>query len=270
MVIFPNAKINLGLFVTGKRSDGYHNIQSILYPIPLNDVLEIIKSPNGKFGFTASGIPVDGNHRDNLVVKAWQLLQRDFDLAPVQIHLHKSIPTGAGLGGGSADAAFLIRLINTIFELNLSVSQMQNYARMLGMDCPFFIENRPALAIDRGDRLSNIDIDLAGKFLVLVKPDCHVNTRDAYAGIQAALPNVKLYDAIQQPVTDWRRLIKNDFEKTVFKSCPGLKTIKDKLYDHGAAFALMSGSGSSIYAIFDEAVDLKTQFPKDFYFSCWL
>lgn len=268
MVIFPNAKLNLGLFVAGKRPDGYHNIHTILYPIPVHDALEVIHSPNGKFSFSNSGIPVDVPQNDNLVVKAWRLLRRDFDLSPVHMHLHKSIPMGAGLGGGSADAACVIKLLNQIFKLDLQASQMEAYAAQLGMDCPFFIGNVPALATERGDRLSKFDVNLAGKFLVLVKPDCHVSTRNAYAGINPVAPTTDLVEAIKTPVDHWRASIKNDFEPTVFKACPGIKKIKDDLYNLGAKFALMSGSGSAVYGIFDEAVDLKDHFAGKFYFSC--
>jgi 4-diphosphocytidyl-2-C-methyl-D-erythritol kinase len=270
MVFFPNAKINLGLFVTGKRSDGYHNIQSILYPIPLKDAIEVIDSPDGKFQFSTSGIRIEGPQNQNLVVIAWQMLQHDFNLAPVHIHLHKSIPMGAGLGGGSADAAFIVRLIDQHFNLQLTVDQMKSYAGKLGMDCPFFIENRPALATQRGDRLKNIDIDLSGKFLVIVKPECHISTREAYAGIKLSEPDIQLQEVIKQPVPAWKNLVKNDFEETVFKTCPMIKNIKEEIYNCGATFALMSGSGSAVYALFNDEVGLKTQFPKEFYFSCWL
>lgn len=266
MVFFPNAKINLGLCVTGKRSDGYHNIQSILFPVPLYDVLELIDSPDGDFSFSMSGIPVDGDHRQNLVYRVWQMMQLDFELPPVKMHLHKAIPMGAGLGGGSADAAFLIRLVNAHFKLGLSTEKMREIAVRLGMDCPFFIENVPALATERGDKLSSIELDLKGKHLVLVKPDCHVSTRDAYAGVKPKKPGVDLEEAIKKPVGRWKELLVNDFEKSVFKVCPQVGIIKSKLYDAGAEFALMSGSGSAVFGIFPKTVNLRREFQEYFYF----
>ena len=267
MVFFPNAKINLGLFVTGKRPDGYHNIQSILFPVPLCDALEIIDAADGVTDLSTSGIAVNGEKNNNLVLKAWEMLERDFDLPAVKIHLHKTIPSGAGLGGGSADAAFTIRLVNQHFKLDLSGGEMRNYAGRLGMDCPFFIGNVPAFATQRGDSLEPLEISLSGKYILIVKPECHISTREAYAGVEPSDPDIALPDALKKPVVQWKYLVKNDFEKPVFRSCPNIKTIKERLYDLGADFALMTGSGSAVFAIFNRAVDLRSKFPGCFYFG---
>lgn len=265
MVSFPNAKINLGLFVTGKRNDGYHNMASIIYPIPLHDALELCDSQDGKFHFSSSGLAIPGNHHDNLIVKTWNILKQDFKLPQVQIHLHKAIPMGAGLGGGSADAAFAIKLINEYFELGLSTEIMKNYASRLGMDCPFFICNKPAYAFERGDQLEEVNLNLSGKFLVLIKPDFHVSTKDAYAGIDPSIPNNSICDLIKQPIKDWKMTLENDFEKTLFRKFPRIGEVKNQLYNLGALYASMSGSGSSVFGIFETEIDLKKHFPNYFY-----
>lgn len=267
MVLFPNAKINLGLFVTEKRLDGYHNIQSILYPVPVFDALELIPAKDQVFRFSASGILVPGNDDSNLCVKAWEMLSADFNLPPVHIHLHKQIPLGAGLGGGSADAAFMIKLINHEFQLGLADEGMEDYAAKLGMDCPFFIKNKPAFAQQRGDKLLVVDLDLSGKFLVLVKPDCHISTKDAYTGIEVSQPAHSLTESIKLPVPEWKELLINDFEKVVFPKFPEIAKIKQMLYNYGAIFASMSGSGSAVFGIFDTEVELQSFFPTQFYWG---
>ncbi len=270
MIFFPNAKINLGLFVTAKRADGYHNIQSILYPIPLFDMLEIITADDGCFELTTSGLPLPASPGENIVAKAWTMLRTDFNLPEVKIHLHKSIPTGAGLGGGSADAAFAIRLISQHFNLGLSPEIMENYATRLGMDCPFFIDNRAAYAFERGDRLEAINVNLKGKYLILVKPDVHVSTANAYAGIIPAVPVTNLKSNIKKPMQAWKAVLTNDFEKGVFEQYPEIGQIKKELYRRGAVYAQMSGSGSAVYGIFDTAVDLQDYFKGMFYFGTYL
>lgn len=267
MVFFPNAKINLGLFVTGKRSDGYHNIQTVLLPVPLCDALEILNAGDGVTSLSTSGLPVGGEKKDNLVMKAWEMLRHDFNLPAVKMYLHKAIPAGAGLGGGSADAAFAIRMINRHFNLNLSIGQMKSYAGRLGMDCPFFIENEPAFATGRGDRLESLRIRLTGKYLIIVKPECRISTREAYTGVEPVQPGISLPEVLEKPIIKWKYLVKNDFEKPVFRKCPEIKTIKERLYDLGATFALMTGSGSAVFAIFDKMVDLQRKFPRCFYFG---
>jgi 4-diphosphocytidyl-2-C-methyl-D-erythritol kinase len=270
MIFFPNAKINLGLFVTAKRADGYHTIQSILYPIPLYDMIEIITAADGCFELTNSGLSLADSSDENIVTKAWAMLRNDLDLPEVKIHLHKGIPTGAGLGGGSADAAFAIRLIDQHFNLGLSRESMEAYAGRLGMDCPFFIQNQAAYAFDRGDKLEAIDLKLSGKFLVLVKPNIHVSTANAYAGIVPAEPSTNLKKNIKKPMLTWKSFLANDFEKVVFGQYPQIAQIKDELYRQGAVYAQMSGSGSAVYGIFDKAVDLQANFNGMFYFASYL
>lgn len=270
MVLFPNAKINLGLFVNEKRSDAYHSIESILYPIPLCDALELLPSPDGKFKFSATGIPIQGDAANNLCVKAWELLQKDFDLPPVHIHLHKAIPMGAGLGGGSSDAAFTLKLANQEFELGLSDEKIEQYAGRLGMDCPFFVHPKPARVYDRGDKLEAIPLDLSGKYLVVVKPDCHISTQEAYAGIEPAFPKTPISELIKLPLEDWKNTLFNDFEKSLFVKFLEIGDIKGSLYKHGAVYASMSGSGSAVFGIFEKEVDLENIFPDAFYWSSWI
>ena len=254
MLTFANAKINLGLHVTEKRSDGYHNLETVFYPVKLHDVLEITDAE--KTSCVTEGINVPGDTADNICLKAYELLNKDFDLPTQQITLLKNIPVGAGLGGGSSDAAFLIKLLNEKFKLGLSVERMENYARQLGADCAFFIKNKPVYATGKGDEFAELSVDLSRYFMVLVKPPVHVSTADAYAGLVPVKPSVSLKDLIASPVQKWRDLMKNDFEQHVFVKYPEIARIKDQLYAAGATFALMSGSGSSVYAIFEEAVTL--------------
>ncbi|NCA86188.1 MAG: 4-(cytidine 5'-diphospho)-2-C-methyl-D-erythritol kinase [Clostridia bacterium] len=252
MIVFPHAKINLGLYVTGRRTDGYHNIQSLLLPVALHDVLELIPSPDGATHFMRSGFSVDGDTDNDLVMQAWRLLQQHHTLPSVHIHLHKVIPTGAGLGGGSSDAAFLLRLANDQFQLGLSVGAMEQYAATLGMDCPFFINSHPALATERGDQLTAIDFNLVGKTIVIVKPDCHISTRQAYAAIAPAPPPMPISEAIRQPVSQWMQTIHNHFEPVAMILCPEISNIKTRLLDAGANYAAMTGSGSAVFGLFIE------------------
>jgi 4-diphosphocytidyl-2-C-methyl-D-erythritol kinase len=254
MLAFANAKINLGLNITEKRPDGYHNIETVFYPVKLNDVVEITDALETTC--VVKGIDVPGNAKDNLCLKAFNTLKKDFDLPSQQITLLKHIPVGAGLGGGSSDAAHLIKLVNDKFLLGLSAAQMQGYARPLGADCAFFIENRPVYAFGKGDEFSTIAIDLSNYYLVLVKPPVHVSTAGAYAGIMPVIPSRSVKDLIHLPVKDWRSNLENDFELPVFSKYPDIEQIKAKLYQSGALFSLMSGSGSCVYAIFDHQVSL--------------
>lgn len=266
MVNFPPCKINLGLEVIRKRKDGYHDIETCFYPVPWTDVLEIVKAD--KFSFTASGNSIPGDPANNLCIKAYELLQRDFNLSAVAIHLHKIIPTGAGLGGGSSDGAHALRLLNQVFDLNLSNEKLKDYALNLGSDCPFFIDDQPMLGTGRGEVLTNISVNLTGKFLVLVKPDIHVSTAEAYSGIKLNQYSASVKDVVERnPVSSWKDSLKNDFEESVFVKYPALKEIKEKLYHQGAMYASMSGSGSTIFGIFEKPVDLKAQFPQSIYWS---
>lgn len=252
MILFPNAKINLGLYVTERRKDGYHNLITCMVPVGWKDVLEIIDAQ--KFTYSSSGIEVPGNEKDNLCVKAYKLLNKDFNLPPVHIHLHKEIPMGAGLGGGSADAAFTLKALNQHFELYLDDSLLEDYAAQLGSDCAFFIRNKSAMATGRGELLEVIDLNLTGKFIVLVNPVIHVSTAQAYAGIHPSSPPIDLKSVLlHEPLEKWKSLLQNDFEKNIFLMHPEIAAIKEELYTRGASFAAMSGSGASVFGIFDHA-----------------
>lgn len=266
MLCFPNCKINLGLRILGKRTDGYHNLETVFFPINFTDALEII--PNKQhtgIEFTVTGLTVDGTPEDNLCVKAWQLLKKDLPhLAPVKIHLHKVIPMGAGLGGGSADAAYMLRLLNEKFNLLLSNQQLMSYALQLGSDCPFFIINKPCFATGRGEVLEEIALDLSKYKIVIINPRIHVNTGWAFAelakgsdGSKPAAPSPSdpsLKYIIQQPIETWKDVLKNDFEKPVSKAHPQIREIKEYLYGQGAIYAAMSGSGSTVFGIFDKNI----------------
>lgn len=252
MITFPNAKINLGLNIVERRPDGYHNIETVFYPVPLTDILEIVPAA-GTAGtsLTCHGNPVDCPTEKNLVFKAYGLLQRQFDLPPVEMHLYKHIPDGAGLGGGSSDAAHALVMLNRMFNLDLSDADLAAMAATLGADCPFFVYNRPMVATGIGDRLSPVDVDLEGKTLLLVKPPVGVDTRTAYSRVVPRRPDVNLTDIIGGPVQSWDGLLVNDFEPSVFAALPQLWLIKARLMDAGAQYAAMSGSGSTVFGIFD-------------------
>jgi 4-diphosphocytidyl-2-C-methyl-D-erythritol kinase len=254
VIIFPNAKINIGLNVVSRREDGYHNLETVFYPIGIHDVLEI--SPSAKMGFESAGLAIPGKVEDNLCIKGYELLRADYDLPPINIFLYKHIPIGAGLGGGSADAAFFIRLVNKNFELGLTDEQMIVYARQLGADCAFFIKNIPVFAYGKGDEFRSINLDLSAYQIVLVMPPVHVSTGEAYRGVEPAEPGTSLKDLISLPVTEWKHHIKNDFEESVFKNHPAIRGVKASLYEAGAIYAAMSGSGSSVFGIFGQLPDL--------------
>jgi 4-diphosphocytidyl-2-C-methyl-D-erythritol kinase len=251
MILFPNAKINIGLNILSKRDDGYHNLETVFYPISWKDSLEIIKSKDQKFSSSGINIPGEGN----LCQKAYDLLNNDFDLENVHIHLHKNIPIGAGLGGGSSDAAFTLLGLNEMFDLKLSKAQIKEYALKLGADCPFFIDNKPCLAKGIGEELSEISINISNVFLMVVNPNIHVSTAKAYSGVVPQIPDVSLEKLISKPMKDWS--MQNDFENGIFKLEPKIRALKDKLLDHGAIYCSMSGSGSSVFAFFDKKPTLK-------------
>ncbi len=262
MIYFPNAKINLGLFITEKRNDGFHNIESVFYPVPWQDILEIIPSGE-KTSFKSTGLDIPGNPDSNLVLKAYELLKKDFDLAPVQFHLHKQIPMGAGLGGGSADASFALRGLNEIFELELSDEQLENYASQLGSDCAFFVKNKPAFATGRGEILEEIPLNLTGKKLLLLNPSIHVPTALAYAGVKPFKREIDLKAlVINTPIREWKGKVENDFERSVFQEHPLLAEIKEQFYALGADYSAMSGSGSTMLAIADEEFELPEHLKK--------
>lgn len=259
MITYPNAKINIGLNITERRPDGYHNIESVFYPINLQDAVEIKtiegEEPQGGYKLKVSGTILDGTPDDNLVVKAYNLLRKDFNFPAQKIHLYKHIPVGAGLGGGSSDAAAIIKMLNEKFALGLTSEQMQNYAVQIGADCPFFINNTPVFATGIGNIFTPIELSLHGKTIILVKPDIFVSTRDAYALVKPSPAAILLTEAIKQPISEWKPIITNDFEKSVFAKYPEIAAIKDKLYDMGALYASMSGSGSAVYGIFDSPIE---------------
>jgi len=254
MITYPNAKINIGLNITERRADGYHNLETVFYPVKIKDALEVIESD--ELRFTSSGIEIPGRIEDNLCIKGYHLLKKDFDLPPVAIHLHKHIPIGAGLGGGSADAAFFITLMNKKFELGLSVERMQDYARMLGADCAFFIENKPVFAFERGDEFEPIKLDLSAYKIVVVMPPVQISTSEAFRGFKPAPVKESLMELIGLPVKEWRKYIKNDFEESVFKNNAEIRGVKAALYESGALYASMSGSGASVFGIFENTPDL--------------
>ncbi len=268
MVAFPHCKINLGLHVISRREDGYHNIETCFYPVPWTDILEII--PSKEFTFTSSGMVIPGKEADNLCVKAYQLLQTQFKLEPVKIHLHKVLPTGAGLGGGSSDAVFTLRLLNTVFNLKFTTNHLREFASLLGSDCTFFVEDKPMLGRGRGEQLTELQLSLKGYYLVVVKPDIHVSTAEAYAGVQPQQPDKTIAEILSYPITKWKDNLVNDFEKTVFKKYPSIEAIKKDLYDCGASYASMSGSGSSVYGIFQSETDLSSHFKGAQYWSDYL
>lgn len=272
MLCFPNAKINLGLNIIERRPDNFHNIATVFYPIPLSDILEIIHSENNlnKVELKITGMQISGDFVNNLCVKAYYLLDKEFDLPPVAIYLHKLVPMGAGFGGGSSNGAFTLTLLNQLFELGLSDDQLAGYAEQLGSDCAFFIHSKPAYGTGKGNVLKDIQMDLSGKYIVLVKPNVFISTSEAYADVKPVALTHSLPDLLKKPITDWKHLVVNEFEVSIFSRHPEIKIIKDDLYKQGAIYASMTGSGSAVFGIFDDVVKLKTWFPGMFYWGGWL
>lgn len=272
MVTFPNAKINLGLDVVAKRPDGYHNLETIFYPVPLQDILEItVTEEEGApdYTFKMHNAVFEGDNNDNLVVKAYKILAADHKLPKVEMSLYKNIPTGAGLGGGSADAAFALKMLNEIACLNLSDEQLEAYAARIGADCAFFIKNTPAYATGIGNILSPTVCSISGYHLVLVKPDIHISTKEAYSLVTPAAAEIPLTEIAALPVEEWKGKMKNDFEKSVFANHPQMEKIKEELYNMGAVYASMSGSGSAFFGLFtgqQNIEDIEEKFPGMF---CW-
>jgi len=257
MTVFPHAKINIGLHVIAKLADGYHRIETVLYPVKIHDVLEMIPHRRGKsLEFSVSGDASPLAVEDNLCVKAFRLLEKRFDLPPVKMHLHKTIPSGAGLGGGSSDAAYTLRLANELFGLGMHDTELAGLARQLGSDCAFFIDDRPAYAFGKGDQLRTSAVDLSGCFLVVVMPPHQVSTAAAYRQVVPRRADHSLEQSCMADPSTWKGRIRNDFEATVFRDFPVLPEIKDMLYREGAVYASMSGSGAALYGIFPEKVAL--------------
>jgi 4-diphosphocytidyl-2-C-methyl-D-erythritol kinase len=258
MITFPVAKINLGLNVVEKRPDGYHNLQTVFYPVPIMDALEIVPMSDGfpsdvDCDLKVTNITIEGDEQRNLVVRAYQLLKADYpELPRVHAHLWKGIPTQAGMGGGSSDCGYMIRLLNETFELGLTSEQMQQYAARLGADCAFFIESRASYAEGIGELLQPIDLDLSGWHIGVVRPDIPVPTKEAFSRIHPHYPALNCREAVMQPVETWRDTLTNDFEESVFALHPEIGNVKELLYKMGATYAAMSGSGSALFGLFKE------------------
>jgi 4-diphosphocytidyl-2-C-methyl-D-erythritol kinase len=268
MIVFPNCKINLGLHILQKRQDGFHDLETVFYPIPLQDALEIIQNPSParEIEFTSSGLNVDTGKEENICVKAYRLLKKDFEQLPsVKLHLHKVIPTGAGLGGGSSDGAFTLMLLNKKFSLGLSENQLIHYALQLGSDCPFFIKNKPCYATGRGENMQDISLDLSNYKLVLVNPGIHINTAWAFSKITPVKERMSTREIIQKPIETWKQFLKNDFEEVVFREHPEVKAIKEQFYQQGAIYASMSGSGSTVYGLFEKSAHPQFSFPSHYF-----
>lgn len=266
MIIFPIAKVNLGLNVVERRPDGYHNLQTVFYPVGIQDALEIFPMAEDfpsevDCDIKVSNIPIEGDEQRNLVARAYQLLKQDFPNLPrLHVHLYKGIPTQAGMGGGSSDASAMLRLLNTSFQLNLSDEKLISYASKLGADCAIFILNRPAYAEGIGEKLYPMDIDLSGWYMAVVRPDIPVPTKEAFARIKPHFPQKCCRDIVMQPVETWKEELVNDFEESVFALHPKLAAIKERLYQLGATYAAMSGSGSALFGLFRQPIDLQSSF----------
>lgn len=258
MLVFPNAKINLGLNITGKRPDGYHNLETIFYPVPVEDALEIngLNGGDKKLCLHQAGWEIAGEEENNTVVKAYKVLDSRFNLPAIDVHLFKRIPSGAGLGGGSADAAFMLKALNEKFHLGLSIEELERYAAGLGADCAFFIRNRPTYAEGIGNVFSPVPLSLKGYQIWLVKPDIFVSTRDAFTRINPHRPDMSLKETALLPVEEWKGRMVNGFEESIFPQFPAIEELKEEMYKQGAIYASMSGSGSSVYGIFKEDTPL--------------
>jgi len=268
MIYFPNAKINLGLRVTSRREDGFHDLDTVFFPVPLHDVIEVIThstSSADAVTFTHAGIPIPGEASSNLCIKAYHLLKKDYpDLPSILLHLHKHIPMGAGLGGGSSDGAFMLKLLNDKYRLGIGEDQLRHYALQLGSDCPFFIINQPVQATGRGEIMQPITCALSSKTIVLVCPGIHVSTADAFRKIKLSPNAPACASIVERPIQEWKNNLINDFEEPVFNAFPEIATIKEKLYNAGAAYASMTGTGSTVYGIFDTSPSLKDLFPSHY------
>lgn len=276
-ISFPIAKINLGLNVVEKRPDGYHNLQTVFYPVPLKDALEVQVMDSAfpsdyDCDLKVTNATIDGDEQRNLVVRAYQLLKKDFPTLPrIHTHLWKGIPTQAGMGGGSSDCAYMLVLLNQQFHLGLTEKQLIDYAAQLGADCAFFILSRPCYAEGIGEKLQPIDLSLNGYYLAVVRPDIPVPTKEAFSRIHPHYPAQNCRETVMQPVETWRDTLVNDFEESVFTLHPEIGDIKQQLYNMGATYAAMTGSGSALFGLFKECPDTLSQtFPNMFTFCCSL
>lgn len=270
MLVQPNCKINIGLNVIERRSDGYHNLETVFYPIPLRENLEFkeLKDSDEEFNLRLPGLQVCSKPTDNIVIKVYLSLKKEFNLPPLDIELYKKIPMGAGLGGGSSDAAFMMKALNEVYNLRLSENDMEKRVSSFGADCAFFIKNKPAFATGIGDQLTPCNLSLKNKFIVLVKPDIFISTREAYSNVKPHPAEHNLLESVTAPIETWKHTIKNDFEDSVFPNHPELTAIKQTLYDMGALYAAMSGSGSTIFGLFDRPTpEASTVFSEHFVFN---
>lgn len=258
MLLFSGSKINLGLAITEKRADGFHNLETVFFPLKWQDAIELIESSdNQMFELIFSGIPIQGSSKDNIIYKAYELLQKDYTLPKIKVHLLKNIPMGAGLGGGSSNAVNFIKLMDQKFGLNIPVSKKTEYAKQLGSDCAFFIDNIPVLAKGKGDEFEPIKVNLSSHYIYVVYPNVHSDTKLAYQGITPKKPVQSLRTIIEtKSISQWKNVLENDFESSVFRGFPQLKEIKEQLYTAGALYASMSGSGSAVYGIFESKPNL--------------
>ncbi len=271
MIVFPNCKINLGLHILNKREDGFHNLETVFYPVPLRDALEAIgRSRDNGIEFTQSGLKIEGAPENNLCTKAYHLLKKDFPTLPsIQMHLLKAIPIGAGLGGGSSDGAFALKLLNEKFQLGLSTQQLTDYALQLGSDCPFFILNKPCYATGRGEFLETVELDLSAYRFAIVNPGIHVNTGWAFDQLRIWSDHEAWADLraiIQQPINTWKEQLINDFEEPVCKQYPEIASIKQQLYKAGALYASLTGSGSTVFGIFSKELKPSLSFPENYFY----
>jgi len=258
MISFSPCKINIGLNIINKRIDGYHNLETLFYPVYfIKDIVEVVPASNDKDSYGFSGIPISSELNDNLCVKTINLLRKHYKFPNIELYLHKNVPMGAGLGGGSANVATIINLIDKLFNFKMSLSEKIHLSGSLGSDCAFFIEAKPSIGYEKGNVLSPVDISLAGYSLIIVKPNIHVSTAEAYSTVVPSESEKKLPDIINKPIESWKNQIHNDFEKSVFVKFPEIERIKDKLYQKGALYAQMSGSGSAVFGIFNEVPDIE-------------
>lgn len=268
MVSFPNAKINIGLNIVSKRADGYHNIESCFYPIGWTDVLEIV--PAETFSFISTGLPIPGNEENNLCCKAYKLLHEKFDIPTVQIHLHKVIPMGAGLGGGSADGSFALTMLNELFGLGIGEDELRSYAAELGSDCPFFINNSPVFVEGTGEKLTPIPFDLTGYKIMLIHPHVHISTQDAYASVTPKPSAIAIMDLMKETkMSDWKGMVINDFEKSFESKFEAIQDLKDFFYTQGAIYSSMTGSGSTVYGLFENGKNLDEIASTQPEYTCW-
>jgi 4-diphosphocytidyl-2-C-methyl-D-erythritol kinase len=272
MVSFPNAKLNLGLNIVEKRADGFHNLETVFLPIEIQDILEVIvdEKHQSDFEFTSSGIKIEGDISSNLCVRAFNILKKEHQIPPIKMNLHKAIPMGAGLGGGSADGAFTLKLLNDKFALNLSDKLLTDYALQLGSDCPFFILNKTCFATSRGEILNEIQLDLSAYHILVINPGIHIATAWAFSQIHPYQPLKSIQQIIQQPIATWKDELINDFELSVQQKHPIIKNIKDTLYQFGAVYASLTGTGSTVFGIFSKEIATPLfKFPEH-YFIKWV